>query len=56
MDDRYIFHLKKPCEHRNVSLVNNGDGSVSLDGVRMETMKEVEDYIESKTRLDLECR
>ena len=50
MDSRYIFTLKRPCANRGIAMVDNGDGSVTLDGKRFETMMGAEDYIESMPR------
>ena len=52
MDARFIFNLKQPCKNRSVELTDNKDGSVTIDGTRYETMKECEDYLESKPRVD----
>lgn len=52
MDAAFIHHLKQPCANRGIELVNNGDGTITLDGVRAETINEAEDYIESKPRMD----
>lgn len=52
MDAAFIFHLKQPCKNRGIELVNNGDGTINLDGQRFDTMHEAENYIESKPRQD----
>jgi len=53
MDNIYIFNLIQPCKNRGVNITNNKDGSVTLDGTRFETMRECEDYLDQKPRLDL---
>jgi hypothetical protein len=52
MTKTFIYNLKKPCENRGVNFIDNKDGSVSLDGIRFETMRECEDYLEGKARVD----
>lgn len=52
MDKTFINNLKKPCLHRGVSLEVADDG-VRLDGNEFTTMGEVENYLESKPRLDI---
>lgn len=48
----FIYNLKKPCKNRGVEFSDNGDGTVNLDGNRFETMRECENYLESKPRIN----
>ena len=52
MNAIFIFNLKQPCINRGLSFENNGDGSVTINGKRFETMGESEDYLESFPRID----
>lgn len=53
MDAGYIFNLVKPCMHRDVSLEVKED-VVYLDGNKMDTMRECDEYLEAIPRKDLE--
>jgi len=53
LSESYIFHLKQPCENRGVELINNGDGTVTINGKRFQTMQETEDYLMSIQRKDI---
>jgi len=52
VDARFIFNIKQPCKNRGLSFENNGDGSVTIDGKRFETMGDCEDYIEQFPRIN----
>jgi hypothetical protein len=52
MNARFIFNMKKPCANRGLSFENNGDGSVTIDGKRFDTMRECEDYLEQFPRIN----
>lgn len=53
MDAKFIFNIKQACKNRDVKFVKNIDGSVELDDKKFWTMRETEDYLESKPRKDL---
>ena len=52
MNTAYIFQLKQPCKNRGITLKNNGDGTVTMDGKKLETISECEGYMASKERTD----
>jgi len=53
MDAKFIFNLKQPCKNRGVKFEDPRNGNVILDGKEYETMRESEDYLISKPRLDV---
>lgn len=55
MRENFIFSLKQPCRNRGVKMVDNKDGSVSLDGTRLETAFACENYLEKCPRIDFEA-
>lgn len=48
-----FLRLVIPCKNRNVELINNNDGSVSINGIRFGTMHECENYLVCIERIDL---
>ena len=52
MDAKFIFNLKKPSENRGVKFENPKNGNVTLDGKEYETMREAENYLISKPRIN----
>lgn len=54
MDKRFIHNLQKPCKNRGVKLEHTPDDTVKLDGIEFFTMKDAEDYLESKPRIDID--
>ena len=52
MNEGFIFNLKQPCLNRGIELIDNKDGSVTINEKRFETMRECESYIESIPRID----
>lgn len=53
MNAAYIFHLKQPCKNRGAELLDNGDGTVTINGQRCETISECDRLLESMPRIDL---
>jgi len=53
MDKTFIESLKQPCKNRGVYFGGATLDGVLLDGQEFTTMKEAEDYLESKPRVDL---
>lgn len=53
MNEHSIFNLKKPCENRSVELIDNKDGTVSINGKLCRTSCEAEDYLMSIDRTDI---
>ena len=45
MDERFIFMLKNPCKNRGLDLINNGNGTITINGKLLDTIKETEDYL-----------
>jgi hypothetical protein len=52
MDAIFIYNLKKPCLNRGVKFEDPKNGNVILDGKEYQTMKEAEDYLISKNRIN----
>lgn len=52
LNSKYIFNLAKPCANRGISLIDNGNGTVTINGMVFDTMHEVEDYLEQIPRKD----
>jgi hypothetical protein len=50
MDAAYIHGLKKPCKNRGLALEVGEDGSVIIQGKKLDTISECEDYLESVSR------
>ena len=48
-----FLRLKIPCKNRNATIVNNGDGSVSINGNKFGTMQDCENYLININRVDL---
>lgn len=48
-----FLRLVTSCRNRNVTLVNNGDGSVSINGNEFGTMRDCENYLINIKRFDL---
>ena len=53
MRENFIFNLKQPCRNHGVEMIDNGDGTVNLNGNRFETTKGCEDYLETCSRKDI---
>jgi len=52
MDNRFIHNLKVPCKNRGITLTDNKDGTIMLDGLLFDTMQGAETYLAAKPRLD----
>jgi len=55
MDERFAYHLRKPCLNRGINYggyVPGMDAHVILNGRKFYTMQDAENYIEKFTRLD----
>ncbi len=53
MEKEDISRLKVPCKNRNLELIDNGDGSVMINGDKFWEMDTCEIYLESTPRVDL---
>lgn len=53
MNAAYIFHLQQPCKNRGVELSDNGDGTVTINGQRCETISECDRLLESIPRIEM---
>ena len=47
-----IFNYKKPAENRGVEFKALSTGDISLDGIVFERERDVDEYLESKPRID----
>ena len=47
IDKVFVFNLKLPCRNRGCVLIDNNDGTVTIDGNLFRTMQECEDYLET---------
>ena len=50
MDKKFQFHIKKACVNRNVVINKVGEDFMILDNNKFYTIREIEDYLETKER------
>ena len=53
ISNQAAFHLIQPCKNRIIKYQGLENNALWMDDQLFSTMKEAEDYIESKPRIDL---
>ena len=48
-----IIHLRKPCKNRGVELIDNNDGTATINGNKFDRGRDVEAFLESIPRNDI---